>query len=85
MAYGPINFTASAGMYSGDEIERFLQTFDAGTSEDTYIDYSIGLSTSAVGLDFALNYIGTDLDDEECFAGTKLCEPSVVASVSKSL
>jgi uncharacterized protein (TIGR02001 family) len=52
---------------------------------DDYIDYSIGLSTSAVGLDFALNYIGTDLDDEECFAGTKLCEGSIVASVSKSL
>jgi hypothetical protein len=25
------------------------------------------------------------LDDDECFAGTKLCEGSVVASVSKSL
>jgi uncharacterized protein (TIGR02001 family) len=57
---------------------------DAG-GEDQYIDYSVGLSTSGMGLDFSLAYIGTDLDTDECFGGTKLCDDTVVLSVSKSL
>ena len=71
-----------------DDDESFAAFIGPAAGEnpgDDYIDYSIGLSTSAVGLDFALSYVGTDLDEEECFAGTKLCDPSVVASVSKSL
>ncbi len=50
-----------------------------------YIDYSVGLSTSGVGLDFSLAWIGTDLSKAECFAGTSLCDDTVVFSVSKSL
>jgi len=57
----------------------------ANGSEDTYADWSVGLSTSAAGLDFALQYIDTDLDDEDCFGDTKLCDSTVVFSVSKSL
>jgi uncharacterized protein (TIGR02001 family) len=66
---------------------------DAGASfgiggnggDDQYFDYSIGVSTSALGLDFSLAWVGTDLDDNECFGGTKLCEDTAVFSVSKSL
>jgi len=50
-----------------------------------YIDYAIGLSTSAMGVDWALQFIGTDLSDAECFDGFKGCEATVVVSVSKSL
>ncbi|MDP6377998.1 MAG: TorF family putative porin [Pseudomonadales bacterium] len=53
--------------------------------EDQYVDYSVGISTSAAGLDFSLAWVGTDLDEEECFGDTKLCDDSVVFSVSKSL
>lgn len=53
--------------------------------EDNYIDYSVGVSTSAAGLDLSAAFIGTDLDDDECFGGTKLCEDTVVLTVSKSL
>ncbi|NIP13427.1 MAG: hypothetical protein GWM88_01255 [Pseudomonadales bacterium] len=52
---------------------------------DNYIDYSVGVSTSALGLDFGLSFVGTDLKKSECFGGTKLCDDTVVLSVSKSL
>lgn len=71
-----------------DDDEAFASFIGPAAGEnpgDDYMDYSVGLSTSAVGLDFGLSYIGTDLDKDECFAGTKLCEGSIVASVSKSL
>jgi uncharacterized protein (TIGR02001 family) len=54
-------------------------------TEDTYSDWSIGVSTSAAGLDFGLQYIDTDLDDRDCFGGTKLCDATAVFTVSKSL
>ncbi len=50
-------FTASFGHYSGDEIERFLVT------EDSYIDYSIGLSKSLDGgFGFTFQLIDTDIE-----------------------
>lgn len=52
--------------------------------EDAYSDYSITLGKSWQGLDFALSWIDTDLDDEECF-DSSACDSSVVFSVSKSL
>lgn len=51
--------------------------FAAG--EDNYIDYSIGLSTSAAGVDFGLTLYGTDLDDIDA------ADERVVFSISKSL
>lgn len=57
----------------------------ANGSEDSYSDWSIGVSTSAAGLDFSLQYIDTSLDDDECFGGSQLCDSTAVFSVSKSL
>jgi len=75
-----INFTASVGMYSGDEIERYLQTFDPGTSEDTYIDYSIGLAkTLDGGMTFTLQLIDTDINE-----GDFDDDPQVVVGFKKS-
>lgn len=68
-----------------DSFAAFIAPAPGENAGDDYIDYSIGLSTSALGLDWAVAYIGTDIDDDECFGGTKLCEGSIVASVSKSL
>lgn len=50
--------------------------FDAG--EDSYIDYSVGLSTSAAGVDLALTLYGTDLD------GIDAADDRLVFSVGKS-
>ncbi len=54
-------------------------------SEDSYGDWSVGVSTSAAGLDISLQYIDTSLDEEECFGGSKLCDSSAVLTISKSL
>ena len=51
---------------------------------DDYIDYSVGVSTSGLGLDWSLAFIATDLDEDECFGGTKLCDETAVLSISKS-
>jgi uncharacterized protein (TIGR02001 family) len=54
-------------------------------SDDNYLDWSLGVSTSAVGLDFSLAYVATNLDDGDCFGGSKACEDTGVFSISKSL
>ena len=58
---------------------------EVGDPKDQYLDYAIGLSTSALGVDWGLQVIGTDLSDAECFDGFKGCEETIVVSVSKSL
>ncbi|MDE0366684.1 MAG: TorF family putative porin [Gammaproteobacteria bacterium] len=58
---------------------------EVGDPKDRYIDYAIGLSTSALGVDWGLQFIGTDLSDAECFDGFEGCEETIVVSVSKSL
>lgn len=88
----PLGEAFSLDLHAGynlfDSEDAFASFIGPGPGEnpgDDYFDFSIGVSTSAVGLDLSLAYVGTDLDDDECFAGTKLCGPEVVLSVSKSL
>jgi uncharacterized protein (TIGR02001 family) len=60
---------------------------DAGffsSDEDSYKDWSIGVSKSVMGVDLDLSYIDTNLGKSDCF-GTKICDSTVVFSVSKSL
>ena len=49
-----------------------------GAGEDSYIDYSAALTTSGAGVDFALTYYGTDIDDEP------LADDRIVFSISKA-
>ncbi|MCQ4345922.1 TorF family putative porin [Pseudomonas stutzeri] len=61
-------------------------TFASG--EDSYNDWSIGLTKTLAGLDFGLTYTDTDLSSNDCrtFAGkSDYCDATFVASVSKSL
>jgi len=59
-----INFTASVGFYDGDEVETFLAAI--GSTDDTYMDYSIGLAkTLDGGLTFTLQLIDTDIETSE--------------------
>ena len=37
------------------------------SDEDAYTDYSIGISRDFMGLNFAVAYVGTDLDDDDVF------------------
>ena len=50
--------------------------------EDEYFDYSVGISTAAMGVDLSLAYIGTDVSSSDC---PNICDDTVVFSVSKSL
>ena len=66
--------------YNVFEDEDFLSD-----GEDSYIDYSVGVSTSYWDLDWSAAVVGTDLDDEEYFDDGDLIDPMLVLSVSKSL
>lgn len=61
-------------------------TFDSG--EDSYSDWSLGLSKTLAGLDFGFTYTDTDLSDSDCagFSGkSDYCDATFVVSVSKTL
>ena len=50
---------------------------------DSYIDYSVGVTWSVVGVDLGLAWVGTDLDDEDVF-DTSWGDDTAVFSISKS-
>lgn len=52
--------------------------------EDSYVDYSVGVSKEYAGVEWGLSYVGTDLDERDYF-GTDLGDGTVVFSISKSL
>ncbi|AQA17796.1 hypothetical protein BST95_05665 [Halioglobus japonicus] len=54
------------------------------TSEDSYTDYSVALSTSWLAVDWSIAYVGTTLDEEDVF-DTDWGEDTVVFTVSKSM
>ena len=69
------------------------QTIDDGSikddgffssDEDSYKDWSIGVTKTMWDLDFDLSYIDTNLSDSDCF-GNNVCDSTVVFSISKSL
>ncbi len=61
------------------EEEGFLSS-----DEDHYTDYSVTLTYTWSGVDLAVAYVDTDLDDEDCF-GTDWADDTAVFSISKSL
>jgi len=65
--------------------EEFIVPSPGENAGDNYVDYKIGVTWNVLDLDVGLHWIGTDIDRDVCFEGTKLCEDSVVLSVSKSL
>lgn len=50
----------------------------------SYSDWSVSLSKEVLGLDLSIAYVDTDIEEEECFGGTSLCDARAVFSVSKS-
>lgn len=59
------------------------QTID-DLDPDNYSDWSLGVSKSMWDLDFDLSYVDTDLSKGDC-GGSKICDSTVVFSISKSL
>ncbi len=53
---------------------------------DNYLDWNVAITTEQLGVEWALTYVDTDLDDDEdCFGDEDLCAATVVFSISKSL
>jgi len=77
----PKDFVISAhlGYNSVDKDGGFLSN-----GEDSFTTYSIGVSKEFSGVEWALAYVGTDLDKKDVF-DTKWGEPQAVFSLSKSL
>ena len=77
----------NAGLNQFDDDDAFAAFIgpavgvDAG---DNYVDYGVTVSKSHYGLDWSLAAIGTNLDEDECFADTKLCQDTIVLTVAKS-
>jgi len=51
---------------------------------DSYTDYSVSLGYTFKGVDFSVAWVGTDLDDSECFY-SDICDDTAVFTISKSL
>lgn len=66
-----------------------FNSFDEDTflgNGDNYLDWSVGITTEQLGVEWGLTYVDTDLDDDEdCFGDEDLCAATVVFSISKSL
>jgi len=92
--------TDEAWYYGGDYSLTFAEDFSLGFhvgysdfeeegffGDDTtsYTDWSVTLGYSVFGVDLAVAYVDTDLDDEECFGDAGICGETAVFSISKSL
>lgn len=75
-----LSLSAAVGWSSGDAFD----TLGAGTGSDSYMDYSVGVSTAFAGVDVGLSYVDTDGDAEDLF-GNSVTDGRVVLSISKSL
>jgi uncharacterized protein (TIGR02001 family) len=86
--------------YAGDYSLTFMEDFSLGFhvgyndfedegffGDDTtsYTDWSVTLGYSVFGVDLAVAYVETDLDDENCFGDAGICGATAVFSISKSL
>ena len=74
-----LSFSAAVGMSSGDAFE----TLGGPGGPDSYMDYSVGVSTSFAGADFSLTYIDSDDDAEDLF-GDGITDGRAVLTMSKS-
>jgi len=77
-----IGFSASLGYSTGDAFDKN----DGDGLNDTYTDWSIGVSKNVFGVDLGLTYTDTDFsDDADEDALDYLSDARVVFSISKSL
>lgn len=76
-----LSLSAGIGFSDGDAFETIGN--NNGTGADSYMDYSIGASTSFAGADFSLTYIDSDDDAEDLF-GDNITDGRAVLKMSKS-
>jgi len=90
--------TGEMWYYSADYSLGFAEDFSLGfhagyndfedeflaNDEDSYTDYSVTLGYTFKGVDFSVAWVGTDLDDEDCW-NSNICDDTAVFSISKSM
>jgi len=75
------DYSFSLGENWGLDLHAGLTTTDEddiAAPGDSYVDYSIALTTSGAGVDFALTFFGTDVDDVDA------ADDRLVFSISKA-
>jgi len=65
--------------YNDFDKQEFL-----GDGADSYTDYSVSLGITFKGVDLSVAWIGTDLDESECW-DSDICDDTAVFTISKSL
>lgn len=76
----PVSMLTISGSIGHQTIED-NETF--GTPD--YTDWGIGLGLGVAGFDLSGRYIGTDLNDGDCFGGSDLCAGRAVFSISRAM
>jgi uncharacterized protein (TIGR02001 family) len=81
-----IGVSANFGYSFGDAFDVSDSDRADGDSgfNDTYTDWSIGVSKSVYGVDLGLTYIDQDFSSSKDKCGTDVCQSKFVASISKS-
>jgi len=59
--------------------------FTASFGDDQVIDWSVTYTIPMGGVDLGIGVVGTDVDDDDCFGGSKDCSTRAIVSLSKSL
>jgi len=59
--------------------------WEAAFGEEEVIDWSVTYSIPVAGVSLNIGVVGTDIDDDDCFGGSKVCETRAIVSVSKSM
>jgi len=80
--------TELAGLAVSASFAHYDWKDDVFLTEDSYDTWSLAIGKEFMGVDLALTYTDTDLDDDECeaFAGDEdYCDAIVAVSISKSL
>lgn len=82
-----VTVTAHVGYNVFDEdadLANFLVSLPGDNPGDSYVDWSLKLATKYMGVDLSAAYVDSSLDEGEC-GGTKLCDATVVLTISKAL
>lgn len=77
----PLPASLELGLHGGYQDIDENDTFGA----PDYTDWSATLSRPLGGFGAALSYVDTDLDDDECFGGTGLCDERVIFSLARDI
>jgi uncharacterized protein (TIGR02001 family) len=78
--YGLNNFDNASGDTDAEDAAKAFLSDD----EDSYADWSIGLTKAFAGVDVSVTYVDTNLSSSDVF-GTNWADSTVVVAISKSL